>query len=332
MKHLKKLNESNIGESQEMIYELEDMSTDLIQDHGVRVNVIPYLFLKAEVLRFLIEVGFKSDKIEQYLEFFKSVYSIAQYYEYDMMINIRTKPTDRNKSIKLSKSPGPAYGKYEHNITSKESVDKIFDNIDLDKIFDLSVQLIKVERKEISENMKHLKRFNENFEDNQDIQQDILYIFLPLENTQVKVSLESGSGGKSNHIAVEVVAEDTINGFDDTEKEVLKDILKEFENWLSYNEFEIVDRPESDVSYIELVEAETICPECGSYDVDSSGYDYNSGKSWSECEDCEHRASDDDFEDRYLNFYDFEKLNQILFETDENKIQHAVAINIVIKV
>ena len=181
--------------------------------------------------------------------------------------------------------------------------------------------------------MKYLKRFNENFEDIQDIQQDILYIFLSLENTQVKVSLESGSGGKSNHIAVEVVAEDTINGFDDTEKEVLKDILKEFENWLSYNEFEIVDRPESDVSYIELVEAETICPECGEYEeIDKSGYDYDSGKSWCECEICGHIASDDDFEDRYLNFYDFKELNKILFETDENKIQHAVAFNIVIKV
>ena len=183
----------------------------------------------------------------------------------------------------------------------------------------------------INKNMKYLKTFNENFENIQDIQQDILDIFLPLENTNATVAVHSGSGGKSNHIAVDVVSDDTINGFDEKEKEVLKDVLKQFENWLRYNEFEIVGELDSDCSYIELIRAETICPECGSYDIDSSGYDYDSGKSWATCNDCEHEASDDDFENRFLSFYDFEKLNKILFETDENKIQHAVSFNIVIE-
>lgn len=342
MKHLKNLKESNFDKSQEMIYDLEDMALELIQDHGVSVDIIPELFKDSDVVRYLIAIEFKSDKIDQYVQFFKSVYSISKSNRYKMRVKMTTRPFGSNLDIP---------------ITSSKSIDNIFPNIILKSIHNLKIELTKykkvekgsivAKRKKLNDiftsdefgllnnentNMKHLMRFNENFEDIQDVQQDILDIFLPLENTHASVSVNSGLGGKSNHIAIEVVANITYNGFDDVEKEVLKDILKQFENWLSYNEFEIADELESDCSYIELIEGETICPECGSYEIDSSGYDYESGKSWCECEDCGHRENDHAFDDRYPNFYDFEKLNKILFETDENKIQHAVSFNIVIKV
>ena len=180
--------------------------------------------------------------------------------------------------------------------------------------------------------MKHLKRFNENFNDQEDIQQEILDIFQPIIDGYGNVSVHSGSGGKSNHIAIEVVSEDTENGFLASEKEALKDVLKQFENWINYNEFEIVGENETDVSHIELVNSEIVCPECGSYDIDGSGYDYDSGKMSSECRDCEYSSSDEDFEDRYINFYDFEKLSKILFEENPFHIKQAIAFNIVIKV
>ena len=76
--------------------------------------------------------------------------------------------------------------------------------------------------------MKYLKKFNENFENNQDIQQEILDIFQPLkDDTYIKVAVYCGVNGKSNHIAIDVVADDTTNGFNDTEKDVLKDVLKQ---------------------------------------------------------------------------------------------------------
>jgi len=340
MKHLKKLNE-NLEKSQEMVYDLEDMALELIQDHGVNVDVIPEQFKGSDTVRYLISIEFKSDKIEQYVQFFKSVYSIAKSNRYTMKVKMTTKPFGSNIVIP---------------ITSAKSTENIFSNIIMKSISNLKIELTKykkvekgsivAKRKKLKDifdndefgllenknkNMKYLKTFNENFENIQDIQQDILDIFLPLENTNATVAVHSGSGGKSNHIAVDVVSDDTINGFDEKEKEVLKDVLKQFENWLRYNEFEIVGELDSDCSYIELIRAETICPECGSYDIDSSGYDYDSGKSWATCNDCEHEASDDDFENRFLSFYDFEKLNKILFETDENKIQHAVSFNIVIE-
>ena len=180
--------------------------------------------------------------------------------------------------------------------------------------------------------MKHLKRFNENFNDQEDVRQEILDIFQPISDGYGNVSVHSGSGGKSNHIAIEVVSEDTENGFIASEKETLKDVLKQFENWVSYNEFEIVGENETDVSHIEMVDLETICPECGSYDIDGSGYDYDSGKMSSECRDCEYSSSDEDFEDRYINFYDFEKLSKILFEENPFYIKKAIAFNIVIEV
>ena len=57
MKHLKKLNE-NLEKSQEMVYDLEDMALELIQDHGVNVDVIPELFKDSDVVRYLITIEF----------------------------------------------------------------------------------------------------------------------------------------------------------------------------------------------------------------------------------------------------------------------------------
>ena len=337
-----------------MIYDLEDMALELIQDHDIKVDVIPEFFKDGEVVRYLIAMKFKYEKLDQYITFLKSVYSISKSNRYTMLIKIKTKGISGSlENINLP-------------INSIKSVDNLFKNRRLTiwkddrlikNIFDFKIELTKykkvekgsivAKRKKLNDifnsdefgllknentNMKYLKRFNENFNDQEDIQQEILDIFQPIIDGYGNVSVNSGSGGKSNHIAIEVVSEDIENGFLASEKEALKDVLKHFENWLSYNEFEIVDELESDCSYIELIEGETICPECGSYEIDSSGYDYESGKSWCECEDCGHREDDHAFDDRYPNFYDFEKLNKILFETDENKIKHAVSFNIVIKV
>ena len=57
MKHLKKLNE-NLEKSQEMVYDLEDMALELIQDHVVNVDVIPELFKDSDVVRYLITIEF----------------------------------------------------------------------------------------------------------------------------------------------------------------------------------------------------------------------------------------------------------------------------------
>jgi hypothetical protein len=57
MKHLKKLNE-NLEKSQEMVYDIEDMALELIQDHGVNVDVIPELFKDSDVVRYLITIEF----------------------------------------------------------------------------------------------------------------------------------------------------------------------------------------------------------------------------------------------------------------------------------
>jgi len=356
MKHLKNLKESiglpNFDKSQEMIYDLEDMALELIQDHDIKVDVIPEFFKDGEVVRYLIAMKFKYEKLDQYITFLKSVYSISKSNRYTMLIKIKTKgisgsleninlPIDSIKSVEnLFKNRRLAIWKNDMLIKN------IFDfKIELTKYKKVEKGSIVAKRKKMKDifdndefgllenkNMKYLKKFNENFENNQDIQQDILDIFQPLkDDTYIKVAVYCGINGKSNHIAVDVVADDTTNGFNDTEKDVLKDVLKQFENWLRYNEFEIVGELDSDCSYIELIRPETICPECGSYDIDSSGYDYDSGKSWATCNDCEHEAIDDEFESRYLNFYDFEKLNKILFETDENRIQHSVAFNIVIE-
>ena len=170
------------------------------------------------------------------------------------------------------------------------------------------------------------------------IKDTILDIFQPLKDkfSDSVVSVNSGSGGKFNHIAIEVISKDTLNGFDDDEKEVLKYILKHFENWCNdvENNFEIVDESEEDCSYIELVEAEIICPECGEYEINTGGYDEYSGKSWSECTNtkCEYTADDSEFEEKFLNFYDFEKLNKILFEPNPNRVQYLVSFDIVIRV
>lgn len=170
------------------------------------------------------------------------------------------------------------------------------------------------------------------------IKDTILDIFQPLKDkfSDSDVSVSSGTGWRSDYISIEVTSKDTLNGFDDDEKEVLKYILKHFENWCNdvENNFEIVDDSEEDCSYIELVEAETICPECGEYEINTGGYDEDSGISWSECTNpkCEFTAEDSEFEDKFLNFYDFEKLNKILFETNPNRIQQLVSFNIVIRV
>ena len=372
MKHLKNLKESiglpNFDKSQEMIYDLEDMALELIQDHDIKVDVIPEFFKDGEVVRYLIAMKFKYEKLDQYITFLKSVYSISKSNRYTMLIKIKTKGISGSlENINLP-------------INSIKSVDNLFKNRRLTiwkddrlikNIFDFKIELTKykkvekgivAKRKKLNDifnsdefgllknentNMKHLKRFNENFSDQEDIRQEILDIFQPISDGYGNVSVHSGSGGKSNHIAIEVVSEDTENGFLASEKEALKDVLKHFENWLSYNEFEIVGENETDVSHIELVNSETVCPECGSYDIDGSGYDYDSGKMSSECRDCEYSSSDEDFEDRYINFYDFEKLSNILFEenpfhktmfvtltSDLTKtcIQQAIAFNIVIKV
>ena len=210
--------------------------------------------------------------------------------------------------------------------------------------------------------MKYLKRFNENYRvltDDEiqaeidrvnEIKDHILYIFQPLKDKSSSevVSVTSGTAfghqRASNHIAIDVLSKDTNNGFDEEEKNELKYILTHFENWCNEDgnilsnengdKFEILDDSYENCSYIELVEAETKCPEseCGSYEIISSGYDYDTGRSFSECIDCGYTGDDEEFEDRYTNFYDFEKLNEILFETNPTKIKHIVFFNIVIKV
>ena len=66
MKHLKNLKESiglpNFDKSQEMIYDLEDMALELIQDHDIKVDVIPEFFKDGEVVRYLIAMKFKYEK------------------------------------------------------------------------------------------------------------------------------------------------------------------------------------------------------------------------------------------------------------------------------
>ena len=204
--------------------------------------------------------------------------------------------------------------------------------------------------------MKYLKRFNENYRvltDDEiqseidrvdEIKDHILDIFQPLKykSSGSVVSVKSGTGGYYNHIAIDVVSKDTYNGFDEGEKDELKYILTQFENWCNEDgnilsnengdKFEILDDSYIDCSYIELVEAETKCPECEHYEIDSSGYDYDTGRSFSECLNCKYTGDDNEFEDRYVNFYDFEKLNEILFETNPTRIKHMIAFNIVIKV
>jgi hypothetical protein len=210
--------------------------------------------------------------------------------------------------------------------------------------------------------MKYLKRFNENYRALSDdeiqaeidrvneIKDHILDIFQPLEDKSSSevVSVTSGTAfghqRAYNHIAIDVVSKDTYNGFGDEEKIELKYILTQFENWCNEDgnilsnengdKFEILDDSYEDCSYFELVEAETKCPECGHYEIDSSGYDYDTGRSFSECtrKNCGYTGDDEEFEDKYTNFYDFEKLNEILFETNPTRIKHMIYFNIVIKV
>jgi len=159
--------------------------------------------------------------------------------------------------------------------------------------------------------MKYLKRFNENFnyDDNlKDGIKDIKDIFQPLnDETYIDFSEDSISIGDNGHISIEVVADDENNGFDPNEKEVIFNVLEHFKKWSNNVGYKLVGRDVSDCSYVEVLDAESICPECGSFDIIKGGWD----SEWS-CRDCDYFGGEEDFNNSFSNIFTFDELFDFL--------------------
>ena len=161
--------------------------------------------------------------------------------------------------------------------------------------------------------MKYLKRFNENFNYDDNLKEDIkdiLDIFQPLsDETYIDFNEDSISIGDNGHISIEVVADDNNNGFGTKEKDVIFKVLEHFKKWSNSVNYELVGRDVSDCSYVEVLDTESICPDCGSFDINNNAFSW--AADWT-CRDCEYSGRMEDFNSSSSNIFTFDELFKFL--------------------
>lgn len=113
-----------------------------------------------------------------------------------------------------------------------------------------------------------------------------------------------------NRIYLGLVAEDTTNGFDSNEREVILDGFNRMEGFCEQNGYNLITDG-LDGSYVELVKEEEMCPSCGSEDF-TTYYRYERGRTNYECNDCGETGDQDDFVNRHLDITDDRSIESLI--------------------
>lgn len=113
-----------------------------------------------------------------------------------------------------------------------------------------------------------------------------------------------------NRIYLGLVAEDTTNGFDSNEREVILDGFNRMEGFCEQNGYNLITDG-LDGSYVELVKEEEMCPSCGSEDF-TTDYRYERGRTNYECNDCGETGDQDDFVNRHLDITDDRSIESLI--------------------
>ena len=113
-----------------------------------------------------------------------------------------------------------------------------------------------------------------------------------------------------NRIYLGLVAEDTTNGFDSNEREVILDGFNRMEGFCEKNGYNLITDG-LDGSYVELVKEEEMCPSCGRENF-TTDYRYERGRTNYECNDCGETGDQDDFVNRHLDITDDRSIESLI--------------------